>query len=72
MHKIEYNGKSIETNYYTEISDEEFNRIRDEHYQKPSFDKVQKQFIDIANGKNAHNLVSKYYIKDIMEKSITS
>lgn len=70
MHKIEYNGKSIETNYYTEISDEEFNRIRDEHYQKPSFDKVQKQFIDIANGKNAHNLVSKYYIKDIMEKSI--
>lgn len=70
MHRIEFNGKSIETNYFTEISDEQFEEIREAHYKKPPFEKVQKQLISISNGSNLHNLVSKYYIKDIMEKSI--
>ena len=66
---IEFNGKTFETKFYHEISDEEFECIRGSHYAKPSYSDVQKQFVDIANGKCMNGLVTRYYVKDLMEKT---
>ncbi len=66
---IQYNGKTFETKFYHEISDEEFERIRNEHYRKPPFEKVQEQFVAVANGKNTNGLITKFYVKDLMEKT---
>lgn len=67
--RIEFNGKTFETKFYEEISDKEFEQIRSKHYEKPSFDDVVKQFIAIHNGKCANGLITKYYVKDLMEKT---
>lgn len=66
---IEYNGKTFETKFYKELSDEEFEYIRDRHYQKPPYEEVQKQFLGIADGKTQNGLITKYYVKDLMEKT---
>lgn len=66
---IEYNGKTFETKFYKEISDEEFERLRAQHYEKPTFEDVSKQFIAVKNGKCTNGLITKYYVKDLMEKT---
>ena len=66
---IEFNGKTFETKFYREVSDEEFEQIRREHYKKPPFEEVQKQFLAIADGKCTNGLVTKFYVKDLMEKT---
>lgn len=40
---IEFNGKCFDTKFYREISDREFNDIRNEHYKKPDFNDVAQQ-----------------------------
>lgn len=66
---IEFNGKTFETKFYQEVSDEEFDMIRQRHYQKPDFKDVLKQFRDIHDGKCTSGLIMKYYVKDLMEKT---
>lgn len=66
---IEFNGKTFETKFYREVSDDEFEQIRKEHYKKPPFEEVQKQFLAIADGKCTNGLVTKFYVKDLMEKT---
>ena len=66
---IEFNGKTFETKFYKEISEEEFEKIRAQHYAKPDFNAVAKQFIAIKNGKCTNGLITKYYVKDLMEKT---
>lgn len=66
---IEFNGKTFETKFYREISDEEFEYIRQKHYEKPLFSEVQKQFRAVAEGKCTNGLITKFYVKDLMEKT---
>ena len=66
---IEFNGKTFETKFYQEISDEEFEEIRAKHYAKPNYDDVTKQFIAVRDGKCTNGLITKYYVKDLMEKT---
>lgn len=51
------------------MSDEEYKSIREKHYEKPAFEDVQKQFRAIADGKCTNGLITKYYVKDLMEKT---
>ena len=66
---IEYNGQSIETEFYKELTDAEFESYRNEYYKKPSFESVKKQFLDISRGGTTNNLVTDYYVKDLMLKT---
>jgi len=66
---IKFNGKTFETKFYHELSDEEFEYIRKRHYEKPPKDAVLKQLVGIKNGKCATNLITKYYVKDLIEKT---
>lgn len=66
---IEFNGKTFETKFYKEISDEEFEQLRAQHYEKPRFEDVSRQFIAVKNGKCTNGLITKYYVKDLMEKT---
>lgn len=70
VNKIEYKGKSIETKFYQPISDEEFKQLREEYYTKPNFRKVQEQFLNIKNGSTKNNLITDYYVKDLMAKCL--
>lgn len=68
-YRIEFNGKVFNTKFYHKISDDEFEYIREVHYQKPPYSEVQKQFISISNGGCNNGIITKYYVKDIMEKT---
>lgn len=66
---IEFNGKAFETKLYREVRDEEFAYIRQKHYEKPPFEEVQKQFRAVAKVKWTNGLITKFYVKDLMEKT---
>lgn len=66
---IHFNGKTFETKYYQELSQEQYETLREEHYRKPSFESVCKQFIDVKNGKCNTGLITKYYLQDLREKT---
>lgn len=67
--KIEYKGETLETIHYAEISDEIFNKLREQYYEKPSFDNVKKQFISLSKGGTKNNYITNYYVKDLMAKT---
>ena len=66
---IEYDGKTLETVYFKELSDEEFEFYRNEYYKKPNFIDVQEQFLKISRGGTVNNLITDYYVKDLMAKT---
>jgi hypothetical protein len=69
MKIIEYKGQILETKHYKEMSKEKFEQLRNEYYEKPNFDLVKKQFINIANGGTKNNDITNYYVKDLMAKT---
>lgn len=67
--RIEYNGKELITKHWVEITDEEFEQIRKDYYQKPPFEEVQKEFKNLYNGGVKHSEITNYYVKDLMAKT---
>lgn len=68
-YKIEYNGQILETIHWKEISQEKYNELKQQFYEKPEFKVVQKQFLSIANGGTINNEITNYYVKDLMCKT---
>lgn len=67
--RIEYNGKTLETKNYVEISDNDYKQLVAEYYKKPLFSDVKKQMISIAQGGTKNNDITNYYVKDLMAKT---
>ena len=69
MKKIIYKGVEYNTIYdYELLSDEEFEYLRKEYYKKPSFDKVEKEFINISKGGFKNTDITNWYVRDLMDK----
>lgn len=69
MKIIEYNGETLETKHYKEMTQEKFEQLKKEYYERPQFDIVKNQFIAISKGGVKNNEISKYYVKDLMAKT---
>ena len=57
------------TTLYQPISDSKYEEIKSEYYTKPDFNEVKKQFIKLYKGGVATNLITNYYVKDLMAKT---
>lgn len=68
--RIEYKGKILNTTKYKEITQKEYEEIKEEYYKKPSFEDVQKQFLSISKGGVLNNYITNYYVKDLMAKTL--
>lgn len=68
LYSISYLGKVYNTNIHKDLTDEEYESVKKEYYTKPDFKDVQSQFIKIDNGGVKSNLVTNYYVKDLMAK----
>lgn len=66
---IKYNGETLDTVFYRELSDNEFESLRNEYYSRPDFEKVKKQFFSISKGGTKNNEITNYYVKDLMAKT---
>lgn len=64
MAVIRYKGETLETKHYEEISDEEFEELKKQYYEKPDFEEVKKQ---LKSGLKIDKITN-YYFKDIMAK----
>ena len=42
MKRIEYNGQVLDTKHFVDIDNNEFLKLKQEYYEKPSFEKVKK------------------------------
>ena len=47
---INYNGETLDTKHWCEISDDTFNELKNAYYSKPSVKEVQKEMKSIAKG----------------------
>ena len=63
---IEYDGKSIDTKNYVELSQEEFEELREQYYQRPSKQEVINQMKKIANGGVMMDKITRYYFRELM------
>lgn len=68
MKVINYNGQTLETKHWVEMSDYEYLDLKRQYYAKPDFDSVKQQFIAIANGGVKNDKITNYYVKDLMAK----
>lgn len=69
IYPINYLGKTYNTTIKKELTDEQFEEIKREYYQKPDFVDVQKQLKKISDGGVKSNLITNYYVKDLMAKT---
>lgn len=65
---IEYKGQKLETKHYTPITDEEFLKIKEEYFKKPTLEQVKDQIYQLTKGNIANNRITAYYFKDLMSK----
>lgn len=66
---ISYKGQTLETKHFCEISDSDFENIKNTYYSKPNFNNVVKEFKNLYNGGTKHSDITKYYVKDLMAKT---
>lgn len=65
--KITHLGNTLETIYYKEISDELYEQIVKQMYEKPNIELVKQQMRDLCfNNVIANNYITDYYFKDLM------
>lgn len=65
--KIEHLGITLGTVYYNEISDQLYDDIVSQMYEKPDIELVRQQMRDIYfNGNTQNNYITDYYFKDLM------
>lgn len=65
---VEYDGKSIETISWVEVSEEERIQLKKEFFTKPDFSQVLKQLQNLSNNGIMVDKITRYYFKDIMAK----
>lgn len=65
---ITYKGQSINTEHYTPITDEEFIKLRNDYFAKPTLESVKDQMYQISRGGLLNNRLTAYYFKDLMMK----
>lgn len=63
--EITFKGKTFATQYYRDLTDEEYKSILDEYYAKPSWETLKKQLVQVSNGGLVTNEIYKMYFKDI-------
>lgn len=68
LYPINYLGKVYNTTIHKDITDEEFESVKAEYYQKPDFKDVTEQFRKIDSGGVKCNHITNYYVKDLMAK----
>lgn len=66
---IKYAGEELDTVFWCDISDKEFQEIRDDYYRKPDFSLVEKEFKGLYKGNVMHPNITSYYVKDLMAKT---
>lgn len=67
--EIKYKGRTLETKFIAEISDQEYNKIVNDYYKKPDFNEVKKEFINLEKGGTKNSNITNYYVKDLMAKT---
>ena len=68
-HCISAYGKSINTQYWEEITESELEHFRELYYKKPKFEEVQKEILSAYyNGSIKNSKINKYYVFDLMTK----
>ena len=70
MSRITYKGITQNSSISKPLTDEEFESIRREFYQKPDFSEVQAQMKTLHKGGTRMNLVYDNYFKEVMSKAI--
>ena len=66
---IRYNGQELKTKLFYDLTDDEFNSVRDEYYRKPNYTDVQNQFFQLKEFGMKNDLLKKYYVKDLISKT---
>lgn len=69
LYPINYLGKTYNTTIHKDLTDDEFEQIRREYYEKPDFEDVKRQFKKIESGGTKINHITNYYVKDLMAKT---
>ena len=65
---INYNGETLETKFFENISDEKCKELKEQYYQKPDFEEVIKNIKSVDKGGKILNKITNYYFKDLMAK----
>lgn len=67
---IEYKGKSVVTQVWRDMSEEERQKVCALYYEKPYFNEVKLNFVQIQRGGTNSSKISRYYVRDLMDKTI--
>jgi len=67
---VEYNGKSVDTDVYTEITEEERADLERQFFEKPDLDIVKKQMIKINDDGVMADKINRYYFRELMAKTL--
>ena len=67
---IIYLGKTLKAKRWVELTDNHYNRIVSDFYKKPVMENVVKEFVNLSNGQVKTSNINKFYIKDIMIKTL--
>ncbi len=65
---IEYKGQKIETKHYTPITDDEYIKLKNDYFAKPTLEQVKDQLYQISRNGGQVNKITAYYYKDLMAK----
>lgn len=65
---IEYLGKTLKTDHYTPLTDEQYQQCVDEFYAKPDFNDVRRQILKLNKDGVRMNFITNYYFKPLMAK----
>lgn len=63
---IKYKNQELCTKHWCELSNEQFDKIRNDYYAKPDFSSVEKEFRNLYKGGVKHSNITNYYVKDLM------
>lgn len=65
---IEYKGQRLETKHHTPITDEQYLKIKEDYFAKPTLEQVRDQIYQLSKGSMMNNRITAYYFKDLMSK----
>lgn len=68
LYPINYLGKTYNTTIHKDLTDDEYENIKKEYYEKPLKKDVLKQLKKISEGGSKVNHITNYYVKDLMAK----
>lgn len=70
MKTINYKGKTLETIHWRAMSDELHEQLKKQYYEKPSFELVKREFINLKMGKVKYTNIERYYFRELMSKVV--